>query len=125
MPDTQTRPYTLVHFDEIAPVECPCGLARRALADVASFPATVHRTTITGRAKPHYHRTLCETYYILECEPGAQMRLGNDFVPVRPGTLIHIPPCTIHQALGRMTVLIFVLPKFDPSDEVLVEDTAG
>jgi mannose-6-phosphate isomerase-like protein (cupin superfamily) len=116
------QPYTLVHFDDVEPVECPCGLARRALADVKSFPATVHRTTITDRAKPHYHRTLCETYYILECEPNARMRLGDEVVSVCAGTLVHIPPGTVHQAIGRMTVLIFVVPKFNPSDEVLVED---
>ena len=121
MPADNGQVYTLVHFDEIDPVPCPCGLARRALADLESFPATVHRTTITDNAKPHYHRMLTETYYILECSVDAQMRLGDEIIDVRPGTLVNIPPGTIHQAIGRMTVLIFVLPKFDPSDEVLVD----
>lgn len=122
MASEHIQTYTIVHFDEIDPVPCPCGSARRALADLESFPATVHRTTISESAKPHYHRGLTETYYILECESGARMRLGDERVEVRPGTLVNIPPGTIHQAIGRMTVLIFVLPKFDPSDEVLVAD---
>ena len=121
MPSQSDRAYTLVHFDQIEPVKCPCGSARRAFADLDSFPATVHRTTISEDAKPHYHRTLTETYYILQCDSDARMRLGDDVVDVRPGTLVNIPPGTIHRAIGRMTVLIFVLPKFDPSDEVIVD----
>ena len=58
----------------------------------------------------------------MECESDARMRLGDERVEVRPGTLVNIPPGTVHQAIGRMTVLIFVLPKFDPSDEVLVDN---
>jgi uncharacterized RmlC-like cupin family protein len=114
------KSYSIVDFDQVPGVTCPCGTAHRAFADVAAFPATVHRTVIVGEAKPHYHQTLTETYYILECEPGAQMQLDEELVSVKPGTCVMIPPGVVHRAVGQMTVLIFVLPKFDPADEVLV-----
>ena len=115
-----TPRYRLADFDAIEPVVCPCGLARRAFHDVEEFPATIHRTTITAEARPHYHERLTETYYILECEPGAALRLDDEHIALRPGMCILIPPRAVHQAIGRMTILNFVLPKFDPTDEVLV-----
>lgn len=47
------------------------------------------------------------------------MQLDDDLVPVRPGMCIVIPPGVGHRAVGRMRVVIFVLPKFDPADEWL------
>ena len=111
------KPYTLVDFDEIPGVPCPCGTARRAFADVASFPATIHVTTISVDARVHYHRRLTETYYILECAPDARMQLDDDTIPLRPGLCILIPPGVRHRAVGAMKVLIVALPKFDPADE--------
>jgi mannose-6-phosphate isomerase-like protein (cupin superfamily) len=113
--------YQIVDFERISPTPCPCGAARRAFADRPDYPATVHRTEISVDAKPHYHRRLTETYYILDCDGDARMQLDDEMVPIRPGTCILIPPGTVHRAVGRMTVLIFVLPKFDPEDEVVVE----
>jgi mannose-6-phosphate isomerase-like protein (cupin superfamily) len=111
------RRYQIVRFDDILGVPCPCGNARRAFQDVADYPATVHRTEIHVDARKHYHRRLTETYYILECGPDAAMELDDEVVPVSPGTCVLIPPGVRHRAVGRMTVLIFVLPKFDPADE--------
>ncbi|MCA9074211.1 MAG: cupin domain-containing protein [Planctomycetaceae bacterium] len=113
----ETKGYELANFDEIAGVACPCGSARRAFADVQDFPATVHVTEISEDAKLHYHKTLTETYYFLECEPDAKMELDDEIIPVQPGTCIMIRPGTRHRALGRSKVLIMVLPKFDPHDE--------
>ena len=109
--------YELANFAEIAGVSCPCGSARRAFAEVEDFPATVHVTEISEDSKLHYHKTLTETYYFLECEPGAQMQLGEERIPVQPGTCIMIRPGTRHRAIGRSKVLIMVLPKFDSQDE--------
>ncbi|HID77613.1 MAG TPA: cupin domain-containing protein [Planctomycetaceae bacterium] len=120
----QPKRYRIVHFDQIAGVPCPCGTARRALADVPEFPGTIHRTEIATDAKPHYHQRLTETYYILQCQEDAQMELDGDRVPVSPGTCIFIPPGVVHRAVGKMTVLIVVFPKFDPADEVVVEPGA-
>jgi len=118
--NTPAKRYRIVDFDRIAPVPCPCGVARRALADESDFPGTIHRTQITADAKLHYHRRLTETYYVLECSPGAKMQLDDELVAVHPGTCILIPPGVRHRAVGKMTVLIVVLPKFGPDDEVIV-----
>ncbi|MHB0956372.1 MAG: cupin domain-containing protein [Pirellulaceae bacterium] len=111
------RPYELVDFTQVSPVECPCGWARRALADVLDFPGTIHVTEIGADAQRHYHQRLTETYYVLECEPDAHLLLNDDVIPLRPGVCVMIRPGTWHQAVGRMKVLIVVIPKFDPLDE--------
>jgi mannose-6-phosphate isomerase-like protein (cupin superfamily) len=118
---TNANRYVIVDFNEIAPVACPCGDARRAFLDVDVFPGTIHRTTIHGTAKTHYHNRLTETYYILDCQPGSALELDGQSVPVRPGMCVVIPPGVRHRAVGHMTLLIVVLPKFDPSDETIVD----
>lgn len=117
-PDTPPRRgYEVVDFAQLPAVACPCGLSQRALADVPDFPATIHVTRISHDARLHYHRRLTETYYILDCEPGAQLQLDQDLLGARPGMCVVIRPGTRHRALGRMTILNIVLPKFDPDDE--------
>lgn len=116
---TQLHPYEVADFAEIEGTACPCGTARRAFADVEDFPGTIHVTEISENAKLHYHKRLTETYYFLECQPGAQMQLNDDVIDVRPGMCVMIRPGVRHRAIGKMKVLIMVLPKFDPSDEWL------
>lgn len=118
---TAKRGFEVVDFNEMEGVPCPCGSARRAFGDIDDFPATVHVTEISSDAKLHFHKQLTETYYFLECDPGARMQLDDQFVDVHPGMSIMIRPGTKHRAIGRMKVLIVVLPKFDPADEWLVE----
>jgi mannose-6-phosphate isomerase-like protein (cupin superfamily) len=114
---TGTADYRMVDFAELPGVPCPCGTARRAFADVAGFPGTIHVTEIAADARVHYHRRLTETYYVLECGEGARLQLGEESVDVRPGVCVMIPPYVRHRAVGRMKVLIVVFPKFDPDDE--------
>jgi mannose-6-phosphate isomerase-like protein (cupin superfamily) len=109
--------YELVDFAEIPGVPCPCGTARRAFADAADFPGTIHVTEISADAKTHYHRRLTETYFFLQCEDDARMQLDDEVLPVRPGQCVMIRPGVRHRAIGRMKVLIVVYPKFDPHDE--------
>jgi mannose-6-phosphate isomerase-like protein (cupin superfamily) len=109
----------IVDFAEIPGVRCPCGTARRAFADVPDFPATVHVTEISENAELHYHKRLTETYYFLECGRDARMQLDDDYVDVRPGLCVLIPPGVRHRAIGKMKVLIVATPKFDPTDEWL------
>ena len=113
------RTYRVVDFADLPGVPCPCGTARRAFADAPEFPGTIHVTEIDLDAMVHHHRALTETYYVLECEPDARMQLDDDTIPLRPGVCVMIPPGVRHRAIGRMKVLIVVLPKFDPSDEWL------
>ena len=114
---TTTARYRIADFSEIPGVPCPCGIARRAFAGVGEFPGTVHVTSISEDAQVHYHKRLTETYYFLECGPDAQMQLDDDLIPVNPGKCIVIPPGVRHRAVGKMKVLIVVLPEFDPEDE--------
>ncbi|HLJ14803.1 MAG TPA: cupin domain-containing protein [Bryobacteraceae bacterium] len=119
---TQSAPkYRIVRFNEVPGVNCSCGVAHRAFTDLAEYPATVHVTDISIDARLHYHKRLTETYFILECGPDAKMQLDDEYLPVTPGTCMVIPPGVRHRALGKMKVIIFVLPKFDPADEWLVE----
>ena len=104
-------------FSDIEPVPCPCGRARRAFADIDELPGTLHLTEIDEQAAVHYHRTLTETYYVLECAEGAWLELNGQRLDVRAGMSVVIPPGTRHRAVGRMKILNFVLPKFDPDDE--------
>jgi mannose-6-phosphate isomerase-like protein (cupin superfamily) len=109
--------YEVVDFAALPGIACPCGTARRAFADVADFPGTIHVTEIAADAKTHYHRQLTETYYFLECQAGARMELDGEMLPVHPGKCIMIRPGVRHRAVGKMKVLIVVYPKFDPHDE--------
>ena len=109
--------YEVVDFNQMAAVSCPCGRARRAFADTADFPGTVHVTQIEQDARLHYHKGLTEVYFFLECEPNAQMQLEQQLLPVQPGMCVLVRPGTRHRAVGLMKVLIMVLPKFDPEDE--------
>lgn len=113
--------WRMVDFKDVPGVPCPCGLAHRAFHDVPELPATVHVTEISIDAKLHYHKKLTETYYFLECGPDARMELDGEIVPVAPGKCVMIPPGVRHRALGKMKVLILVLPKFDPADEFVVD----
>ena len=108
---------SVADFDHIDPVGCPCGQARRAFTDTDQFPGTLHVTDISENAVSHYHKRLTETYYFLECDSDARMELNGEHILVRPGMSIVIPPGVRHRAVGRMKVLIVVLPKFDPDDE--------
>lgn len=114
---TQRRGYEIADFTQIAGVPCPCGTSRRAFAAVSDFPATIHRTDISLDARLHYHKRLTETYYILDCAADAWMQLDDETIAVQPGMCILIRPGTRHRAIGRMTILNIVLPKFDPADE--------
>jgi len=90
------RRWKSADFQQITPVPCPCG---------------------SEDAKRHYHRRLTETYVILECGPDAAMELDGERIPVQPLQSFVIPPGVRHRAVGRMKVLIVVLPEFDPADE--------
>mgnify|MGYP001825229429 FL=1 len=111
----QQAGFEVVHLDDLDPVQCPCGTTRRAFADTADAPASLHRVVIDKQAKTHYHKTLTEIYYILEGE--GVMELDGETVPVSPGSSILIRPGCRHRAVGNMTILNMPIPRFDPDDE--------
>ena len=112
--------WKIVEFAELQSVDCPCGTTQRAFGDVAEYPGSIHLTRISEDAQPHFHKWLTETYYIVECGSDAAMQLNDEIVPLRAGMCVMIPPGVVHRAIGKMTVLNIVYPKFDPADEWLV-----
>jgi mannose-6-phosphate isomerase-like protein (cupin superfamily) len=114
---SQERAYKIVEFAELPVLPCPCGTTQRAFGDVPEYPGTIHLTRISEDAQMHYHKRLTETYYFLECGPSAVMQLDGEMVPVRAGMCVMILPGVRHRAIGKMTVLNIVFPKFDPADE--------
>ena len=109
--------FEIVDFDNLDGTPCPCGIAKRGLMDSEQVPYSLHLTEISEDAKPHYHKRLTETYFILECGSDAAIELNGSAVPIRPHTAITIYPGTRHRAVGKMKVAIVVTPKFDKNDE--------
>jgi quercetin dioxygenase-like cupin family protein len=109
--------YELAQLDSLNPTRCPCGWARRAFADVAGSPASVHLVQIEEDARTHYHKILTEIYVILEVEGEGWIELDGERIPVKPLTAIMIRPGCRHRAIGRMKILNIPVPVFDPSDE--------
>jgi mannose-6-phosphate isomerase-like protein (cupin superfamily) len=111
--------YAVVQLDEIAPVACPCGRSRRALAAESAGAVSLHLVDISADAAPHFHDRLTEIYLVLEGE-GA-IEVDGRRVPVRAFSAVLIPPGCRHRAIGPMRLANIVLPAFDPADEHVCE----
>jgi mannose-6-phosphate isomerase-like protein (cupin superfamily) len=93
-----------------------CGWRDRLISreDVGLSPAAwAHAVDIDG-AKPHYHKRSTELYYVLDGT--GTVTVGGVEHPVKPGTLIHIPPEVVHSAQGRMRVLVVGIPDIADDD---------
>jgi mannose-6-phosphate isomerase-like protein (cupin superfamily) len=102
-------------MDDIAPVPCPCGTAKRAFAGDPDGIATMHVVDIKTDSQTHYHKKLTELYYVLEGQ--GQMELDGQLFDVRPGTAIMIKPGCRHRAIGKLKIINVPIPAFDPDDE--------
>ena len=118
------RNYRVTQLDEVPPVPCPCGQARRAFASDSAgdgsdradrAAASVHLVDISADARPHYHRRMTEIYLVLEGE--GHLELDGDRVPVRPMTAVYIHPGCRHRAVGKLKIINIPVPAFDPTDE--------
>jgi mannose-6-phosphate isomerase-like protein (cupin superfamily) len=107
--------YLIAQLDQIDPVDCPCGQARRAFAMPADSPASAHLVDIRADARAHYHKRLTEIYIILEGE--GYLELDGRMLAVRPLTAVMIKPGCRHRAVGSLRVLNIVVPPFDAADE--------
>ena len=107
--------YEIVDFEELKPVECPCGLTRRAFIGPDNSIATMHVVDIQADPKVHYHKKLTEIYLILEGT--GEMELDGERIPVKPLTAIFIKPGCRHRAVGKMRIVNVPVPAFDPEDE--------
>ena len=107
----------LIRHEAEAPKErSACGWRHRLISreDAASGAAAwAHAVDIDG-AQPHFHRRSTELYYVLAGE--GTVTLDGTAHPVRPGSLIHIPPGVVHSAQGRMRVLVVGIPDIAEDD---------
>ena len=108
-------------FEAIEPVACPCGYSKRAFMEVEGKPATVHLLDVKQDTAPHYHRKMTEFYTILEGE--GFLEIDGEMVPVKPMDTVMIPPGCVHRPVGRIRLLNFVIPGFDPEDEYVVHSS--
>lgn len=107
--------YMIAQLDEVPPVPCPCGMARRAFAAPDNDVATLHLVDIKKDSRVHYHKRMTEIYLVLEGE--GRMELDGETYPVRPMTSILIKPGCRHRAVGNMRIVNIPIPAFDPDDE--------
>lgn len=107
--------YSLAQLDEIKPQSCPCGVTRRAFAEISHAPASVHCVEIQADARTHYHKKMTEVYVVLEGE--GSIELDGQMVPVRPMTTVLIRPGCRHRAVGKLKIINVAIPRFDATDE--------
>ena len=107
--------YMIADFDDIDPVRCPCGWAKRAFAEPGNDLATMHVVHIEEDSRTHYHKKMTEIYFVLEGE--GHIELDGESFPVKPQTAIFIKPGCRHRAVGKLKILNVPIPAFDPEDE--------
>ena len=107
--------YMIADFNDIDPVRCPCGWAKRAFAEPGNDLATMHVVNIEEDSRTHYHKKMTEIYFVLEGE--GHIELDGESFPVKPQTAIFIKPGCRHRAVGKLKILNVPIPAFDPEDE--------
>jgi len=107
--------YLISQLDQIPPVICPCGLARRAFAGSKANVASLHLVDIQKDSRAHYHKRMTEIYLVLEGE--GQIELDGKLFPIRPMTAIYIQPGCRHRAIGPLKIVNIPVPAFDEADE--------
>lgn len=111
----------LVRHEADAPSEkSTCGTRYRLISNGdTGVAAWAHAVDIDG-AKVHYHKVGTELYYVLEGK--GSIILDDEEHPIRPGSMVHIPPGVLHGAKGRMRVLVIGIPDIDDSDLFFPEE---
>ena len=109
------KKYLVRRFDNIDPVDCPCGKARRAFAEQPDRLMSLHCVEISKDSRKHYHKYMTETYYVLSGT--GVMELDNDSAPLEPGVIVMIRPGCRHRAIGNVQILNICIPAFDAGDE--------
>jgi mannose-6-phosphate isomerase-like protein (cupin superfamily) len=107
--------FAVAQLDEIPPVPCPCGQARRAFGEPWNTLATVHLTDICADSRTHYHRKMTEIYIVLEGD--GHLEADGEIIPLKPMTTVMIRPGCKHRAVGNLRILNIPMPPFDPADE--------
>ncbi len=109
-------PALVRHEGDVPRERSSCGWRHRLISredKPLGVAAWAHAVDIDG-AKLHYHQLATELYYVLEGE--GEVTLDGEVHPVRPGTVVHIPPGVVHGASGRMRVLVVGIPDIAEDD---------
>ena len=112
---TEGKNFLVAQLDEVDPVPCPCGQARRAFDVPENTTATIHLVDIAEGSRTHYHKNMTEIYLVLEGE--GHMELDGQTFPLRPMTSVMIKPGCRHRAIGKLRIINIPIPAFDPEDE--------
>lgn len=104
----------VVHFDEVEPVRCPCGLSRRAITAEDGAGLSVHLTQFSDGVR-HLHKKTTEVYIVVEGE--GEVELDGKNYPVRPGSVVLIPAGTVHAGRGGFKAVVVCHPAFSEEDE--------
>ena len=107
--------FMVSQLDQVPPVRCPCGWARRAFAASSDNVASMHIVEIEEDSRAHYHKRMTEIYLVLEGT--GQMELDGQLIPVKPMTAIYIRPGCRHRAIGKLRIVNIPVPSFDERDE--------
>jgi mannose-6-phosphate isomerase-like protein (cupin superfamily) len=105
------------NVEDVEPVPCPCGQARRIITGKDTPHLSIHRVTIDSEAEVHYHEGLTEYYVILD--GAGEIEANGERFSVKPGDVVMIPPETRHALRGTFEIINIVAPPFDPNDEHL------
>ena len=112
---TEGKNFLVAQLDEVDPVPCPCGQARRAFDVPENTTATIHLVDIAEDSRTHYHKNMTEIYLVLEGK--GHMELDGQTFPLRPMTSVMIKPGCRHRAIGKLRIINIPIPAFDPEDE--------
>ena len=112
---TEGKNFLVAQLDEVNPVPCPGGQARRAFDVPENTTATIHLVDIAEDSRIHYHKNMTEIYLVLEGE--GHMELDGQTFPLRPMTSVMIKPGCRHRAIGKLRIINIPIPAFDPEDE--------
>ena len=107
--------FLIADFDQVPPVKCPCGFARRAFVTPENSTATMHVVEIQQDSRTHYHKRMTELYFVLEGE--GEIELDGERLPLKPMTAVLIKPGCRHRATGKLKILNVPIPAFDEADE--------
>lgn len=118
----------LISVHSKQPVANVCQQELRELLHIDETASLAHVIMQPGSASLlHRHETLTETYYILSGK--GEITIGERTRPVQTDDLILVPPHAPHRLRNtgetELIHLVFCVPKFDPSDVLLLETTAN
>ncbi len=84
----------------------------------ATAEQSFHRASARGRLAAHLHEKHAETVYVLEGH--GRMLLGETWIDLGPGSLVHVPVGTLHALHPQtpMTALSIFAPPFDGKDRI-------